>query len=136
MGPPITPICADFLCVGARRALPYPPSPAGRRGNQGDEGGRAGIANEELRIAGGGDFGAGVKGTQMDADEGRWTQMNPPICTDYRRFFCVGARRALPYPPSPAGRRGDQRDEGGGARELRMRNCELRVGEGVTLGPG
>ena len=24
--------------------------------------------------------------------------MNPPIGTDYRRFFCVGARRALPYP--------------------------------------
>ena len=40
-------------------------------------------------------MGAVVKRTQMGADEGRWTQMGPPIDADFRRFF-VGARRALP----------------------------------------
>ena len=43
-------------------------------------------------------FGAVVRGTQMDADERGWTQMGPPMDTDFRRFF-VGARRASPYPP-------------------------------------
>ena len=49
----------------------------------------AGIANEELGIAGGGggDFGAGVKRTQMHADEKGWTLINPPIDTDLHRFF-------------------------------------------------
>ena len=48
----------------------------------------AGIANEELRIAagGGGEFGAVVKGTQMDADgrDGRrWVHGFTPIFTDF-----------------------------------------------------
>ncbi len=63
----------------------------------------------------------------MDADERGWTQMGPPMDTDLRRFFCVGARRALPYPLRPLGE-GGHRGMRAGARELRMRNCELGVG--------
>ena len=67
--------------------MPYPPSPAGRRGTKGGEGEREGselrMRNCELRAGGEGDFGAVVKRTQMGADEGRWTQINPPIDTDF-----------------------------------------------------
>jgi len=47
------------------------------------------IANEELGIADGARvaLGAVVRRTQMHADEKGWTQMDPPIYTDCRRFF-------------------------------------------------
>ena len=60
----------------------------------------------------------------MHADEGRWTQINPPIDADFRRF-------ALPLRPlGEGGTRGMR----AGARKLRMRNCELRAGDRGDFG--
>ena len=97
MGPPIDTDLHRFFCRG-EACLALSPFARWEKGEH--RGMRAGerIANEELRVGGGGGFGAVVKGTQMGADGGRWTQIKPPIDAD----FCVGARRALPYPPVPS----------------------------------
>ena len=63
------------------------------------------MRNCELRVGGGGDFGAGVKGTQMGADERGWTLINPPITPIFADFLCRG-KACLALPPSPLGGRG------------------------------
>ena len=58
-------------------------------------------------LRGRGDFGAVVKRTQMDADEEGWTQINPPIDTDYRRFVC-GGKACLALSPFARWEKGDK----------------------------
>ncbi len=38
----------------------------------------------------------------MDADGGRWTQINPPIDTDWHRFLCRGKACLALFPSVPS----------------------------------